>query len=116
MNTFEVARGVLMSLSASYAMSAAVFVVLRWRGHAVGWPVILGWLSAGVAGVGLSLALAPGSALAWTALLVVLAPWMVHALVGDVDRGHRWIAALDAAGISAIAWSLWVTRALAWAR
>jgi len=111
---FNVARTLLIWLSISYVFSAVVFVVLRQRGHDVRRRVVAGWFVAGAGGVLLSLWLRPGGVMAWTGLLVLLTPWMVHAFVGDCRGGHRVIAAIDAAGISAIAWSLWVTRALAW--
>ena len=114
MKIFNVARTLLIWLSISYVFSAAVFVALRQRGHDVRWRVIAGWFAAGVGGLLLSLWLRPGGVMAWTGLLVLLTPWMVHAFVGDCRGGHRVIALIDAAGISAIAWSLWVTRALAW--
>lgn len=91
-------------------------MALRRRGHSVEWPVILGWLGTGLAAGGLTITLGSGRVASWLGLLVLLTPWMLHALVGDWQRGNRLIAAIDAAGLSAIAWSLWSTFAVAWGR
>ena len=42
----------------------------------------------------------------WWALLVVLVPWMIYALVGDTMEKHWFMAGLDVAALFAIARAL----------
>ena len=99
------AQLILTIVAASYPVAAAALWWLRSRGHDVPHWFPAGWLATGV----IALAALPwlGRPWAWWAVLLALGPWMVLSLVLDLRQGIWLIAALDAAGIAAIAWGLW---------
>ena len=106
---FTTAKLILYIVAGSYLVSAAMLGVMRARGTTVPAWVIAGWLLTGLIGLALTAALGPGRGGVWWGLLVALGPWMVYALVGDLRLGHYVIAAIDVAGLSAIAYALAIT-------
>lgn len=103
-------RTLLVVVAASYLVSAAVLGVARLRGGPVAGWVIGGWLATGAAGVALGLLLRPGRPATWVGLLIALAPWMCFSLAYDV-RERVWVmAAVDVAGLAAVAAGLWMAR------
>jgi hypothetical protein len=105
------ARSLLFIVAVSYVVSAAILLLVRLRGGAVGAWVIATWLLTGSAGIVLARMLAPGQAAIWWALLVVLGPWMGYSLYYDLRERIWFMAAIDLAGLFAIAWGLLQGRA-----
>ena len=101
--TIDSARTIYLIVAISYLLSAAILGLMRWRGTEVPAWVIIGWLVTGVVGIALSTALAPGRGLVWAAILVVLVPWMIYALIGDFRLGHYFMVTIDALALLAIA-------------
>ncbi|HEX8910896.1 MAG TPA: hypothetical protein VF796_00955 [Humisphaera sp.] len=104
-------RVLLFVVAGTYVLSAALLGFARWRGAAVAWWVLVGWVATGVAGMALAASLRPGRPAVWAGLLLALGPWMLFSLAYDV-RERVWVmAALDVAGLLAIAWGLGMARA-----
>ncbi len=109
MDPYPAARLILYIVAASYVLSGGLLWVARAKGQSVPAWVIGTWLAAGLIGVGLTYAMAPGRRGVWVALAVVLGPWMAYSLVGDLREGHWVIAILDVGALVAIAFALWTT-------
>ena len=108
------ARVILFWVSVSYVFSAAMLGLARFRGQPVPTWAIAGWLTTGIAGVALSLVLAPQRSAVWVGLLIFLGPWMVYSLVEDTRRGYWPVALADIAGLGAIAYSLAICASDIW--
>lgn len=108
---FATARAILLIVAVSYIISAAVLMIMRQRGEEVPAPFIAGWVVGGVMGMVGASFVAPQSPWAWWLSLVSLGPWMALSLVWDVRQGIWLIAALDVAGLAAIGFALWLSRA-----
>jgi hypothetical protein len=97
---------ILFSVAVSYPIAAAALWWLRWRGETVPhwWPA--GWLLTGV--IGLALLPFVGQTWAWWGVLLALGPWMLLSLI--VDWKHKvWpMVVLDAAGLLAIGYGLYL--------
>ena len=104
-------RLLLLIVAASYLLSAALLAAARGRGAAIATWFVLGWVATGLIGLGLAWVLQPGRPLVWAGLLVVLGPWMGYSLYYDVRLRIWAMVAIDAAGLAAIAWGLWLARA-----
>ncbi len=114
MRELAIARWIFAGVAATYVLSAAMLLWVRSRGEVVpGW-VIGAWLATGVAGIVLAFFLARERPVVWWALLVVLVPWMIYALVGDALEKHWFMAGLDAAALIAIARALQMAWPFMW--
>ena len=109
MRELIVARWIFAGIAASYILSALLLAWVRSHGETVPAWVIGGWLVTGLAGLALAYALAEKRPAIWWGLLIALVPWMLYALIGDTTEKHWFMAALDLAGLIAIARALQLT-------
>lgn len=109
------ARVILISVAASYVLSAVILLVVRLRGTTVPAWVIGGWLVTGVAGVALGYLLAPGRAGVWVAAGVVLLPWMIYSTYGDAMQRSYVMTTVDILGVLAIVYALYLSSHAAFA-
>ena len=105
------AKLTLLIVAASYPLAAALLWVAKARGATVPWYWPTAWLACGVIGGACAWFLADGRPLAWVGVALFLGVLMAVSLVVDVRGGHWIIAAIDVAGLIAIAWALWASRA-----
>src|SRR4051812_37794316 len=103
--SIAIARMIFLIVSASYLLSAGLLALARSRGESVAGWVITAWLIAGAVGFAVSFALAPDRRAIIVALVIVLGPWMIYSLIGDVRGGHWIIAIADVAALGAIAYA-----------
>ena len=99
---------ILIILCASYLLSAGLLTWARLAGQIVPLWKITAWLVTGSIGMILLYWLAPHRPLISIAIFLTLAPWMAFALFEDARSHHYIIAGVDAAGLFAIAFSLWL--------
>ena len=109
-DTLPTARLILILVAASYPVAAGMLWWAKSRGDDVPWYWPTGWLVTGVLGLAFAAMLAQGRPWAWWGVSLALGPWMAVSLVVDVRHGYFWIAALDVAGLGAIAYALWLGR------
>ena len=109
MKDLATARLLFYIMAASFLVSAVILGYVRYTGKAVPATVLVAWGGLGLLGIALTPLLGVDRRwMAWV-LLVVLGPWMVVSLVGDVQRKVYPIAAVDVAGLAAIGYGVYLS-------
>ena len=108
MKELATARLLFNIMAASFVLSAAILGYVRFTGKPVPTYVLAAWGGLGVLAFVLTPLLAPDRRWVAIALLVVLGPWMAVSLVGDAQRKVYAMAAVDLAGLAAIAYGVWL--------
>ena len=102
------ARLILIIVAASFPLSAALLLFLKWRGETVPWAWPAAWLVTGVVGlIASSMLREAGFGWQWWACLLALAPMLAVSTVVDIRQGIWFVVALDLAGLGAVAYALW---------
>jgi hypothetical protein len=103
------ARVILISVAASYVLSAVILLVVRLRGATISAWVVGGWLVTGLAGIALGYLLGPGRGGVWVAAGVVLLPWMIYSTYGDAMQRSYVMTTVDVLGMLAIVYALYLS-------
>ena len=108
MKELATARVLFYVMSGRFLLSAALLGYARYTGKPVPTYVLALWAGLGVAGFALTPLLRLDRRwIAWL-LAVVLGPWVAVSLDGDVQRKFFPLAAVDIAGLAAIAYGVYL--------
>jgi hypothetical protein len=102
------ARLLFYIMAGSFVLSAAILGYVRATGKAVPAYVLAAWGGLGLLGLAVTpLLSADRRWVAWV-LLAVLGPWMVVSPTSDTQRKIYVMSAVDAAGLAAIGYGVWL--------
>ena len=99
------ARLILIIVAASYPIAGAMLLWAKHKGEDVPWVWPAAWFVTGVAGLVFALMLGQSRTWPLWPAVVALGPIMLVSLVVDIRHGYWFIAALDVAGLAAIAYA-----------
>ena len=108
MKELATAKLILAITAGTYLLSAALLGWAKYTEKPVTTFGIVGWAVTGAVALALLPWLAPRGWGVIAAIAVVMGPWMAYALVQDARLGHWIIAIVDAGGLVAIGFSIWL--------
>ena len=102
------ARLILIIVASSYPIAGALLLWAKHKGEDVPWLWPAVWFVTGAAGLVLSLMLSPSRTWPLWPAVLALGPIMLVSLLVDIRHGYWLIAAIDVAGLVAIAYAAFV--------